>query len=46
MNDYSVDTLISRGAFNCPCGKRHAARLKRAVVKSGAIGALAKIVRG
>ena len=45
MNDYSVASLIARGAFACPCGKTHAAHLKKAVVGSGAIGRLAETVR-
>lgn len=46
MNDYSVDALIARGAFDCACGKRHSARLQQAAVKRGAIGELARIARG
>ena len=46
MNDYSVAALIARGAFPCPCGKRHQAHLKQAVVKSGAVEELAAVVRG
>lgn len=45
MNDYSVASLIARGAFACPCGKTHAAHLKKAVVGSGVIGRLAGTVR-
>ena len=41
MTDYSVASLIARGAFACPCGKTHAAHLKNALVGSGAIGRLA-----
>ena len=44
MKDYSVDAL-RRGPFDCPCGKRHEAHLKKAVIKSGAIGELAGVVR-
>ena len=46
MRQYSIDDLIARGDYSCPCGKRHFARLKRAVVKSGAVSELAGIVRG
>ena len=46
MEDYSVETLIAQGTFDCSCGKRHSARLRQAVVKSGATGELARIVRG
>ena len=46
MENYSAASLIARGAFDCPCGKRHAARLKQAVVKRGAVNELARIVRG
>ena len=45
MTDYSVASLIARGAFACPCGKTHAAHLKKAVVGSGVIGRLAGTVR-
>lgn len=46
MNDYSVNSLIARGGFSCPCGKRHKAHLKQAVVRSGAVAELTRIVRG
>ena len=46
MKEYSVASLTARGPFDCPCGKRHAARLKQAVVRSGAVAALAETVRG
>lgn len=46
MNDYSVASLIARGRFACPCGKTHGAHLKEAVVKSGAIKELPRVLRG
>ncbi|MBQ6119496.1 MAG: hypothetical protein IJK98_09710, partial [Clostridia bacterium] len=46
MNDYSVASLIARGRFACPGGKTHGAHLKEAVVKSGAIKELPRVLRG
>ena len=39
IQTFSVQELIARGAFSCPCGKVHTAHLKKAVVGSGVIGA-------
>ena len=44
MKDYSVEVPLRRGAFDCPCGRRHEAHLKKAVVKSGAIEELTGLV--
>ena len=38
--EYTVEGLMSRGAFACPCGKTHSAHLKKSVVRDGAIDAL------
>lgn len=43
--DYTVDYLMSRGAFDCPCGKKHSAHLKKAIVCDNAIDALPDEIR-
>ena len=42
----SVRELIARGRFACPCGKEHGAHLKEAIVTSGAIKELPRVVKG
>lgn len=37
--------LLALGGFDCPCGKRHAAGLRRAVIRSGAAEELPGLIR-
>ena len=37
MKNYSVESLIEKGAFACPCGKTHAAHLKDALICEKAV---------
>jgi len=38
--EYTVEGLMSRGSFDCPCGKVHSAHLKKAIVCDNAISFL------
>lgn len=43
--DYSVTSLLARGEFACPCGKKHKAGLKEACVEKNAIAKLGAYVK-
>ena len=46
MTEINIESLLSRGDFFCECGKQHAAKLKKAVIKAGAISELPGIICG
>ncbi|MBO4894149.1 MAG: sn-glycerol-1-phosphate dehydrogenase [Clostridia bacterium] len=45
MQNISVENLINKGAFECPCGKTHSAHLKKAVISRGAVSLLPEFIK-
>lgn len=43
--EYSVEGLMARGSFMCPCGKMHSAHLKKAIICDNAIAQLPAEIR-
>lgn len=37
MKEFDISDLIGRGTFTCKCGKVHGPKIKKAIIKSGAI---------
>lgn len=37
---FTVDSLLARGEFNCPCGKTHSAHLKEAIIGDNVVSVL------
>ena len=46
MKETNIEALLAKGDFLCECGRMHAAKLKKAVIRSGAIAELPGILRG
>ena len=46
MGETNIEELLARGDFLCECGKMHAAKLKKVVIKSGAILSIPEIISG
>ena len=45
MKNYSVESLISKGAFECGCGKTHAAHLRDALICEKAVEKLPQYIK-
>lgn len=45
MVETDIEALLSKGDFLCECGKTHAAKVKTAIIKSGAVNEIPAIVK-
>lgn len=45
FTEYSIQSLLNRGAFECDCGKTHRPQLMKAIIEHGAINKLAGCVK-
>lgn len=44
IKKFSLDELVSLGEFDCSCGKKHSAGIKRAIIEHGALNLLPELL--